>query len=435
MLDLAMPYIADLHLHSAYAYATSKSLTLENLTKWAKIKGIDLLASADFTHPAWFDELNRKLSPDGGGLYQFDGVHFVLGTEVSCVYQQGGRQRRVHMLLFAPDLDTVSRLNLALAGHGNLKPDGRPTLTMSARDLTALTLEINPNCIVLPAHAWTPWYGVFGSKSGFDSLEECFLDMTPAITAIETGLSSDPEMNWGVGELSNKTIVSFSDAHSLPKLAREVTALLGPLTYPGLAEALSQNRVAYTVEFYPEEGKYHYDGHRKCGVCQPPAEILRQTGPCPVCGRPLTLGVLNRTGSLSNGKVAGIRGGDGFIQSPDGRPPFIKLVPLQEIIAEVMGQGPSTKKVQIIYLQMIEAVGSELQILINATEDDLARVSGERIAQAILQVRAGDIQVEPGYDGVFGKVSIGIPESTTPVPKIDKREPPGMAEVESRRLL
>ena len=401
-----MPYIADLHLHSIYAYATSKSLTLENLARWAKIKGIDLLASADFTHPAWFTELNQKLIPNGGGLYQLDGVHFVLGTEVSCVYKQGGRQRRVHILLFAPDLATVGRLNQALSRHGNLKSDGRPTLTMSVRDLTALTLEINPNCIVLPAHAWTPWYGVFGSKSGFDSLEECFLDMSPAINAIETGLSSDPEINWAVRDLSDKTLVSFSDAHSLPKLAREVTAFQGPLTYQGLAQALAQNEVAYTVEFYPEKGKYHYDGHRKCGVCQPPAEIPIQAKPCPVCGKPLTLGVLNRALLLSEGKVNGTRGGDGFVQSTEGRAPFIRLVPLQEIISEVLSQSPNTKKVQSVYFKMIEEVGSELQVLINANHHDLAGASGERIAQAIIQVRAGNIKVEPGYDGVFGKVSI-----------------------------
>ena len=431
-----MTYIADLHIHSAYAYATSKALTLENLAKWAKIKGIDLLATADFTHPVWNAELNQKLKPDGSGFYQFDGVHFVLGTEVSCVYQQGGRQRRVHVLLFAPDLETVARLNQALAGHGNLKPDGRPTLTMSVRDLTALTLEINPDCIVLPAHAWTPWYGVFGSKSGFDSLEECFLDMTPAITAIETGLSSDPEMNWGVRDLSQKTIVSFSDAHSLPKLAREVTAFQGPLAYQGLAQDLAQNRVAYTVEFYPEEGKYHYDGHRKCGVCLPPEAIPLPARACSVCGKLLTLGVLNRTSSLSDGKVAGIRGGDGFIQSPDGRPPFIRLVPLQEIIAEVLGQSPSTKKVQSLYFQMIEELGSELHILINATQDDMARVSGESIAQAIHQVRAGDIRVAPGYDGVFGKVSIA-PSTIAPFTRradMSETEQPAIAEIQSRLL-
>jgi uncharacterized protein (TIGR00375 family) len=408
-----MTYIADLHLHSAHAYATSKALTLENLARWARFKGIDLLASADFTHPVWFAELARKLNPDGAGLYQFGGVRFVLGTEVSCVYRQGGRQRRVHLLLFAPDLDQAARINLNLAGHGNLKADGRPTLTISARDFTALVLDVDPHCIVLPAHAWTPWYGVFGSRSGFDSLEECFLDMTPAITAIETGLSSDPEMNWGVPDLFDRTIVSFSDAHSLPKLAREVTAFLGPLNYPSLALALAQNRVAYTVEFYPEVGKYHYDGHRKCGVGLPPEEVPRRAGLCPVCGRALTLGVLNRTRSLSPVKAVGIRGVDGFVRSPGGRPPFIRLVPLQEIIAEVLGQNPSSRKVQTIYFRMIEELGSEMEVLTNSNYGDLARVSGERIGRAIYQARDGNIRVEPGYDGVFGQVSIAAPTMVT----------------------
>src|ERR671914_895005 len=217
-----MAYVADLHLHSPYAYATSKALTLENLAEWAKLKGIDLLACGDFTHPTWFQELRQKLKPDASGLYQFDGVRFVLGTEISCVYNQEGRQRRIHILLFAPNLDSVARLNDSLYSHGDLTVDGRPTLNLSVRDLTALTLELDPECMIIPAHAWTPWYGVFGSKSGFDSLEECFQDMRPAIHAVETGLSSDPAMNWGMPELDDKAIVSFSDAHSLPKLAREV---------------------------------------------------------------------------------------------------------------------------------------------------------------------------------------------------------------------
>jgi uncharacterized protein (TIGR00375 family) len=301
-------------------------------------------------------------------------------------------------------------MNLALAGYGNLKSDGRPTLAISARDLTALVLDIDSGGMVVPAHAWTPWYGVFGTRSGFDSLEECFLDLTPWVTAIETGLSSDPEMNWGVPQLSNRTIVSFSDAHSLPKLGREVTAFPGPPTYPGLADALAHNQVAYTVEFYPQEGKYYYDGHRKCGVAQPPEEILGQASPCPVCGKSLTPGVLRRTGSLSKGKVVGIRGIDGLVQSPDGRPPFIRLVPLLEIIAEALGQNPNARNVQTNYFRLIQELGSEIDVLINATHDDLASVSGEHIARAIDRVRAGDLRVEPGYDGVFGKVSIIGPD-------------------------
>jgi uncharacterized protein (TIGR00375 family) len=410
-----MVYVADLHLHSPYAYATSKALTLENLAEWAKLKGIDLLACGDFTHPTWFQELRQKLKPDASGLYQFDGVRFVLGTEVSCVYNQEGRQRRIHILLFAPNLDSVARLNDSLYSHGDLTVDGRPTLNLSVRDLTGLTLELDPECMIIPAHAWTPWYGVFGSKSGFDSLEECFQDMIPAIHAVETGLSSDPAMNWGMPELDDKAIVSFSDAHSLPKLAREVTVFEGTFSYRGLAEALAQNRIAYTVEFYPEEGKYHYDGHRKCGISQPPEETLRQGTRCPVCRRPLTLGVLHRAKALSQTDVAFERGPDGFVRSLQGRPPYIRLVPLQEIIAAVLGQSPNTKRVQGEYRRVTDELGSELHVLINAKLTDLEKVAGEGLARAVLQVRTEDIYVEPGYDGVFGKISLSPSGSALPV--------------------
>ena len=415
-----MSYVADLHLHSSYAYATSKALTLPNLAKWAKLKGIDLLASADFTHPQWFRELSENLIPEDNGLYQYAGVHFVLGAEVSCIYSQDGRGRRIHILLFAPNLSTVEKLNQALAPHGNLAVDGRPTLTLSVRDLTELVLETDPRCVVVPAHAWTPWYGVFGSKSGFDSLEECFQDLTPAIPAVETGLSSDPAMNWGVPNLAGKTIISFSDAHSLPKLARELTVFNGPLTYQGLSDALFQNRVAYTVEFYPEEGKYHYDGHRKCHVCQPPGASLEQRGLCPVCHRPLTLGVLHRTRSLSAEPVSESRAPDGFIHSPDGRPPFTRLVPLQEIIAQVLGQGLATKGVTKAYFGVINELGSELQTLLHASPADLALAAGEPLARAILQARRGDVQVSPGYDGVFGTVSLPPESPDFPASPVDQ---------------
>ena len=405
-----MSFVADLHLHSSYAYATSKSLSLENLAAWARLKGIDLLAAADFTHPHWFDELRRKLTPASPGLYSYRGANFVLGTEVSCVFPQGGRSRRVHLLVFAPDLDSVARLNRRLAPHGNLASDGRPTLSLSVRDLTALALEVDRECIIIPAHVWTPWYGMYGSKSGFDCLEECFQDMAPHVYAVETGLSSDPAMNWPVDELADKAIVSFSDAHSLPKLARELTVFPGPMGYPELARCLAENRVAYTVEFYPEEGKYHYDGHRKCGVCLSPEDTMRQGTRCPVCQRPLTLGVWHRTRSLSRRKAAETtQDSRGFTCSGDGRPPFIRLIPLQEIIAEVLGQGVNTKRVQGEYHRIVQELGSELQALLLAGAADLVRVAGERVAQGILQSRAGQVTVQPGFDGQFGKVSIPLP--------------------------
>jgi uncharacterized protein (TIGR00375 family) len=412
-----MTYVADLHLHSSYAYATSNALTLENLAEWAKLKGIDLLASADFTHPVWFRELKEKLSPSSSSLYEFNSVQFILGTEVSCVYQQGRRQRRVHILLFAPCLDTVAQINQALSSYGNLAADGRPTLSLSVRDLTELVLDADPECIIVPAHAWTPWYGVFGSKSGFDSLEECFEDMVPAINAIETGLSSDPGMNWTVPELVDKAIVSFSDAHSLPKLAREVTAFEGDLSYHGFGRALAENRVAYTVEFYPEEGKYHYDGHRKCGVCQSPEETFREGNRCRVCGRPLTLGVLHRTGLLGGDTVDHTPGEDGFIHSPQGRPTYIRLIPLQEIIAEVLEQSPNTRRVQGQYHRIVKELGNELDVLISTAPAELELVAGEPLAQAILMSRQGKVHVEPGYDGVFGKISLPSVGESHPLEK------------------
>ena len=420
MLDWAMvhqdtrTYTADLHLHSRYAYATSEQLSLENLAAWAKIKGIDLLSSADFTHPAWLQELRQGLVEAGTGLFEHNGVKFVLGAEVSCVYRQAGRGRRVHMLVFAPDMATVELLNAKLDRHGNLASDGRPVLGLSARDFVELALESNPQCLVIPAHIWTPWYGILGSKSGFDSLEECFLDLTPHIHAVETGLSSDPAMNWMIPELAGRTIVSFSDAHSLAKLGREVTVFQGELSYRGLASALASQGVGYTVEFYPEEGKYHFSGHRKCGVRQGTQETLGSDGRCPVCGRPMTLGVLHRMAAMSQRDTpeappADIREdltGGGMVSSPLGRPPFVRLLPLQEIISQTVKSGVASKRVQKEYHRLVAELGSELDILIRSSSCDLARAGGEQLARAVLRARAGEVQVEPGYDGVYGSVDV-----------------------------
>jgi len=402
-----MSYAADLHLHSPFAYACSKNLTLENLSAWAKVKGIHLLASGDFTHPAWREELGRKLIPDGSGLYTYNSVHFILGTEVNCVYSQGGKGRRVHLLLLAPNFETVDRLILALSRvKNNLGSDGRPTLGLSARDFTALALDTDPECIVIPAHVWTPWYGVFGSKTGFDHLEECFQDMAPQIHAVETGLSSDPAMIWPIPWLADKTIVSFSDAHSPPKLGRELTIFEGEFSYRGLGKSLVHQAVAYTVEFYPEEGKYHYTGHRKCGVRQGPDDTAQYGTRCPECGRPLTLGVLQRVQSLSEGEGQAVYGSDGFVRHGQHRPPFIRLLPLVEIIAETLGQGPSTKRVEAEYRRLTQELGSELQVLMSAEAGELTKVAGEQLAQAVLQARVGRVVIEPGYDGEYGKIHL-----------------------------
>ena len=406
-----MPYVADLHVHSSFAWATSRDLTFENLARWARTKGIDLLASADFTHPVWFQESRRRLREAGDGLYELDGVRFVLGTELSCLGYQGGRHRRVHMLVLAPSLETVERINASLAPRGNLESDGRPSLQVLPGELVSMLLEVDPRCVVIPAHAWTPWFGVYGSKSGFDSLEECFGDMVEHIYAVEAGLSSDPAMNWRVPELDRRAIVSFSDAHSPERLGRELTVFEGELSYRGLVEALQGQRIAYTVEFFPQEGKYHYSGHRKCGVRLSPREVREQGSTCPVCGCRLTLGVMQRVEELAARDVETWTDQQGFVRADNGRPPFKALVSLKQIIAEGIESGPTTKRVRALYDSLVGELGSELSVLTTAPLAEVTTVAGERVAQGIDRVRRGDISIEPGYDGVYVKVKVW-PEAT-----------------------
>lgn len=405
-----MTYTADLHVHSSYAYATSRDLNFENLALWAKLKGIDLLASADFTQPEWFEESRAKLTDTGDGLYEHGGVKFILGTEVSCVARVNGRSRRTHMLAFAPSLDTVSRINSALAETGaKLDGDGRPTLTITPRYLLETLLGIDPRCFVIPAHVWTPWFGLFGSKSGFDSLEECFGDLTEHIIAVETGLSADPTMCWRVPDLDDLSIVSFSDAHSLPKLARELTVFNGELSYDGLVESLRSQNIACTFEFFPEEGKYHLSGHRKCGVRYEPEEVAAIGSACPVCGRPMTLGVMQRVEDLARREAACLAQEDGVTASPDGRPPYRSLVSLQQVLSETLGVGVNTKRVRTAYMSLVETFGSEMKVLIDAPTSDLAYslpAHGPKLAEGIGRVRSGNIHIEPGFDGQFGAVKV-----------------------------
>ena len=346
---------------------TSRDLTFESLAKWASVKGIDLLASADFTHPVWF----------------------VLGTEVSCVAPQGGANRRVHLLLFAPSLG-----------------DGRPSLAMTPRDLLSTALAIDPRCLVIRAHAWTPWFGVYGSKSGFDSLEECFGADVEHIYAIETGLSSDPGMSWRLPELDRRSLVSFSDAHSAPKLGRELTVFDGKLSYDGLATALKHQSIVYTVEFYPQEGKYHYSGHRKCGVSYSPDGVARNGRRCPVCGRPLTLGVMQRVEELSARDVETWIDDEGFVTAGNGRPRYRNLVSLQQTVAASLGVGPNTKRVRGECEALVAHFGSKLATLMDTPTAEIEAVSGERVAQGIDRMRRGDIQIVPGYDGLYGTVNV-----------------------------
>ena len=391
-----MTFTADLHLHSRFAYACSKHLTLANMADWAKLKGIHLLSSADFTHPAWLRELEENLRPVGDGDYRFGGVRFVLGTELSCVYKQGGRSRRVHLLAFAPDFDTVHGIVEMLTGlNAKLNGDGRPTVGASARDLTARLLDIKPACMVVPAHIWTPWYGMLGSKSGFDSLDECFGDMAQHIHAVETGLSSDPAMNWRVPALAGKTVVSFSDAHSLPNMGRELTVFQGEAGYRDLSTGLKDNQVEKTLEFFPEEGKYHLSGHRRCGISRNPDETGQFGTNCPQCGRPLTLGVLHRVRELS---------GDENQLDEGARRPFARLVPLTELLAHTMGRGRATKAVGLAYRRICGELGGEVRVLTQAGFDDLERAGGESLAVAVTKVREGQVRIVPGFDGRYGTV-------------------------------
>lgn len=392
--------VADLHLHSAYARATSKDLNFDSLTQWAKIKGIDLLSSADFTHPLWFAETRKKLKEDGSGLLNFNGFKFMLGAEVSCIFSQGGKLRRVHLLLYVPSLAAAEKVNRELGKRGKLASDGRPILGLPAKTVLEILLAADPNSIMIPAHAWTPWFGVLGQNGGFNSLEECFGDLAKYIYAIETGLSSDPEMNWRIKELDQRSIVSFSDAHSAPKMGRELTILNSDYTYASVLESLKKQQIDSTIEFFPEEGKYHYNGHRNCNFKETPEETLKRGLLCPSCKRPLTIGVMHRVATLAEkDRPAGFQA--------ENRPGFKKLVPLQEVIAESLGSGVASKKVKESYFKIINKFGAEVDILTKVDPEAVGNFIGsERLAQALEKMRSGDIFIDPGYDGVYGEVHI-----------------------------
>lgn len=417
-----MKVVADLHLHSRFSRAVSQKMTAPVISQWAKIKGIDLLGTSDFTHPIWYRELMANLKEEGGGLYKLktekkDSPLFLLSTELSSIYSQGGATRRIHTVVLAPSFNTVEKINKELLRRGvNLTSDGRPIMGMSAKDLTALILGVDERCLIIPAHIWTPWFSVFGSKSGFDSIKECFEEYSKYIYAIETGLSSDPAMNWRIGELENRRIVSFSDAHSPQKLGREATVFdLESLNFESVRKALmggnKKNKILYTLEFYPEEGKYHFTGHRKCNVVYSPKEIKKLGTICPVCGKGLTVGVMNRVEALSSLDIEtesktndfGVR----FIRRKDGKhAPYAMMVPLMEIIAERFGVGPNTQKVLTEYERLTGAFKSEFDVLLRTDLKEIERVSDSKIANAIKKARSGDISINPGYDGVFGEVKI-----------------------------
>ena len=397
--------VADLHLHSRYSLATSRSLDLLALANGARAKGIDLLAAPDFTHPAWLAEMRSQLTECEEGVYTAYGARFVLATEVSCIWRQDDKSRRVHLLIWAPGFDAVEYINSRLAKVQNLASDGRPMLKMSARDVARTAWDADERCVVIPAHVWTPWYGMYGSKSGFDSAEECFGDVAHRIPAIETGLSSDPAMNWRVPDVDSRSIVSFSDAHSPRNMGRELTVFRAQPSFPSLTAAVRNEDIIETVEFHPGHGKYHLDGHRKCGVRFEPGDEGPPNSICPVCGKPLTLGVLNRVNELATRSDSAKRVDHGSIKRPDHRPPFRSLVPLRELLSFSLSGGPGTKTVDRHYEALVAEFAGELNVLTSAPPADLDRISGHRLAQSVLAVREGQVDVDPGYDGVYGTVT------------------------------
>ncbi|MBI4306389.1 MAG: DNA helicase UvrD [Chloroflexi bacterium] len=401
--------VVDLHTHSRFAIGCSSALTLESLSRGAWAKGIDVLATGDFTHPAWLAELKSGLKPVEEGVFESAlGCQFVLGAEVASIWSAGGRGRRVHSLLLAPGFPAVDRFNARLAKYTRLESDGRPMTKLSAGELARMAWDVDERFVVMPAHVWTPWYGMYGSKSGFDSIEECFGEASSGIRAIETGLSSDPAMNWRFSDLDGRVILSFSDAHSPANLGREVTMLDADASYESIRTAIECGGVLETVEFFPEHGKYHLDGHSKCGVRLLPAESAATDGRCAQCGRLITLGVVNRVEQLADKPEYVSRASDGLIRGPEGRPPFRRIVPLEELIAWGLGTRRVTKGVQKVYSTLLGEFGNELSILIGVPEADLEAVGagvGYDIARAIIAVRKGRVQIDPGYDGAYGTVT------------------------------
>ncbi len=411
---------ADLHIHSRFSRATSKKLTPRYLAAWARVKGLDVLGTGDFTHPEWLDELEEQMEQDSAtGLYrlkddrrldheipEFAGTPlsgrtlFMLQGEISSIYKRGGKVRKVHNLVFMPTLDAARRFSSKLAEVGNIASDGRPILGLDSRNLLEMVLETHPLAFLVPAHIWTPWFSLFGSKSGFDSIEECFGDLSSEIFAMETGLSSDPEMNWLWSHLDRIRLISNSDAHSGDNLGRECNLFSGEMSYEGIYRSLRGEALGHkflgTMEFFPEEGKYHLDGHRKCGVVMEPGETRARDGKCPVCGKPLTVGVLNRVLELADRQVP---------KQPASQPGFASLVPLPELISEILDTGSKSKKVMAMYSRAIRTLGPELTILRDAPEEELRKVH-PLLAEGVLRMRRGEVMRQPGYDGEYGVVRV-----------------------------
>lgn len=450
-----MHFVTDLHLHSKYSRAVSPDMTLPTLARMAAIKGLDILSIPDWTHPLWMKEVLLQIEEAGEGIFklkqsatsesvrntsrgkageeQKDAL-FVFVTEISSIYKDKNKLRRIHNLIFAPNIEVVEKITNALLKKGaNLHSDGRPIIGLSSKNLLELVLSLDERAFLIPCHVWTPHFGLYGSASGYGSIEESFEELSPYIYGIETGLSSDPEMNWQMEELSDRSVLSFSDAHSPLKMGREATVIdLESASFENVKQAFMRkgnNKVVYTIEFYPEEGKYHFSGHRSCNIIRGPKEITAEGANCPKCHRKLTEGVMYRVQTLAGAyqKTAEAKeNANGLTWHVDPQrhhPPYVKLVPLLEIVAESMGSTVASQKVKNLYYKSCHELGSELSILLKTPIDDIRKFD-MNLAEGIEKVRKGAIYIEPGYDNVYGTVKIWD----------EKKDPTKQVEVDESQL-
>jgi len=394
-----MKIIADLHIHSRFSRATSKELNLENLEKYARLKGLNLLGAGDVTHPLWLNELKKELTEDGSGILKSKtGFNFVLQGEIANIYTQDGKSRRIHNIILAKSFEIAEQVQEAFKKKARIDYDGRPIFGFNCIELVEMLKNIDERIEIIPAHSWTPWFSLFGSMSGFNSVEECFKDQTKHIYALETGLSSDPAMNWRLSQLDNCTLISNSDAHSFwPwRIGREANVFDIDLTYDNLINAIRKRKgFLYTIEVDPNYGKYHLDGHRICNVCMEPKESLKNKNICPKCKRNLTIGVLHRVEDLADRK-------EGF--KPKDAVPFKSLIPLAEIISVLLGSSVASRKTWQEYYKLVNNFKSEFNVLLEAKKEDLIKITDEKIADAIINVREGKVKIKPGYDGVYGEL-------------------------------
>jgi uncharacterized protein (TIGR00375 family) len=395
-----MEFIADFHVHSKYSRATSRDMDIKHLAEWAKLKGITLMGTGDFTHHLWLEELKHNLEDTGAGVFKYQDIYFILTTEISSIYSKNGRTYRIHNMVFSPSFKTTDKINETLARYGNLASDGRPILGMDAAEVARIIFDIDENCMVVPGHIWTPWFSLFGSMSGFDRIEDCFAGETSKIFALETGLSSDPGMNWRLSNLDKFSLISNSDSHSPSKIGREANVFDCELNYKTIREVLKtkdKKRFLYTIEFFPEEGKYHFDGHRLCQIRLSPKETRQLSNKCPKCGKSVTVGVMNRVEQLADRP-------EGF--TPNNAIPYKNLIPFNEILAEARGVSKTSVAVEREYRAYVAKFGTEFEILLKASREDLLKNLPPRVAEGVLRVREGKVDIKAGYDGEYGIISI-----------------------------